>query len=74
MEIQERREWHKSHIEDEYTKKLKHIVYCQKNKLVYQNNFELVMGVSFKEHYYKKHDTLKIPYHNGGHLNGKKIL
>jgi len=74
MEVEERREWHKNNREDEYTKRLKHIVYCQNNKLVYKNNYELVMGESFKEHYYKKADVLKMPRHNGGHLNGKKIL
>jgi|14_taG_2_1085336.scaffolds.fasta_scaffold03352_5 hypothetical protein len=74
MEVEERREWHKNHREDEYTKKQKHIEYCKKNKLVYKNNFELVMGECFKEHYYKKADVLKMPRHNGGQLNGNKIL
>ena len=74
MTQEERREWHKNHRVDEYTKRKNYIEYCIKNKIVYKSNYELVTGKEFRDKQNRKADVLKLPRHNGGNINGKKML
>tara|TARA_R110000796_G_scaffold208888_1_gene325223 strand:- start:107 stop:331 length:225 start_codon:yes stop_codon:yes gene_type:complete len=74
MTKEERKEWHNNHKVDKYIQQQKHIEYCIKKGILYKTNYQLLMGANFKEEYYNKADVLKLPRHNGGHINGKKML